>query len=179
MPELVPNPVLVRKLKYDGTLRSEWPGDLVDARGDDWLVVLHDRERHQKSPPSPRDPDAAFAIHVIGLAAPLTTLHLFDELGRFIEAKCDAALPARLLGRTIDFVDLDLDVIVLPGGRHDLRDRDVFQARARELGYPPAVRRAAWCGILRALRAVRRGRFPFDGSIEAILGRELAARGPL
>ncbi len=172
------NPVLVRKLKYDGSVRSAWPGDLIDARGDDWLIVFHDPERHQKEPPEPGEP-RGFGIHTIGLREPLTVLHWFDELGRFLEAKCDAALPAALAGRTIDFVDLDLDVIVLPGGHHYIRDLDVFEARAAAMGYPHEVRRAAWCGILHALRMVRRGRFPFDGTPEALLGRELAARGPL
>lgn len=174
----MPNPVVVRKLKYGGAVRYEWEGDLVDARGDDWLIVLHDSERHRKLPPA-ADEAPGFGVHCIGLTAPLTVLLWFDPLGRFVDAKCDAALPARLSGRTIDFVDLDLDVVVIPGGHHHVRDRDVFEARAAELGYPPDVRRAAWCGILRALRVVRRGRFPFDGSAEAILGRELAARGPL
>lgn len=174
----MPNPIVVRKRKYDGTTRYEWPGDLIHAVGDDWLVVLHDSARHRKDPPSPFE-TAGFGIHSIGLRSPLTVLHWFDELGRLVDAKCDAALPAELNGRTIDFVDLDLDVIVLPGGHHYIRDRDVFEERARALSYPPDVRRAAWCGILRALRAVRRSRFPFDGTPEALLGRELAARGPL
>ncbi len=174
----MPNPVLVRKRKYDGTIRYEWPGDLVDAIGDDWLIVLHDTTRHQKTPPAPAE-SPGFGLHTIGLRGPLTVLHWFDELGRLVDAKCDAALPAQRSGRLIDFIDLDLDLVVLPGGHHYVRDRDVFEARARALAYPPAVRRAAWCGILRALRAVRRGRFPFDGTPEAILGRELAARGPL
>jgi len=174
----VANPVVVRKLKYDGTLRSTWPGDLVDARGDDWLIVFHDSERHPKDPPDPGAPPG-FGIHIVGLREPLTILFRFDPLGRFVEARCDAALPATLRGRTIDFVDLDLDVIVLPGGTHFVRDRADFEARARAMAYPPDVRRAAWCGILHALRRIRRGRFPFDGTREAILGRELAARGPL
>jgi protein associated with RNAse G/E len=174
----VPNPVVVRKLKFDGSVRYTWQGDLVDARGDDWLIVFHDSAHHAKDPPTP-DVPPGFGIHTIGLRQPLTVLHWFDELGRFVDAKCDAALPARLAGRTIDFVDLDLDLVVLPDGHHYLRDRDVFEARGREMGYPDAVRRTAWWAILQALRMVRRRRFPFDGSPEALLGRELAARGPL
>ncbi|GIW13419.1 MAG: hypothetical protein KatS3mg062_0858 [Tepidiforma sp.] len=174
----MPNPVTVRKLKYDGTVRYSWPGDLIDARGQEWLIVLHDSERHSKSPPAPVTA-AGFGIHTIGLRQPLTILHAFDPLGNFLEAKCDAALPAALRGRTIDFVDLDLDVVVVPGGDHYVRDLDVFQERAAAMHYPPDVRRAAWRGILHALRAIRRRRFPFDGTLEALLGRELAARGPL
>ncbi|WP_322796894.1 DUF402 domain-containing protein [Tepidiforma sp.] len=171
------NPIVLRKRKYGGAIRSVWPGDLVDSRGEDWLITFHDAALHHRQPP-PAEP-AAFAIHAVGLRHPLTVLHRFDPLGRFLGAQCDAALPATITGRTIDFVDLDLDVIVHPDGTHIVRDRDDFEARAIELGYPPHVRRAAWVGILHALRAVRRCQFPFDGSIEAVLGRVLAARGPL
>lgn len=171
------NPIVLRKRKYDGTIRSVWPGDLVDSRGEDWLITFHDARLHHSQPPLAES--AAFAIHTIGLRHPLTVLHRFDPLGRFLGARCDAALPAAIAGRTIDFVDLDLDVIVNPDGTHFVRDLDDFRARAVELGYPAHVRRTAWMGILLALRAVRRRQFPFDGSIEAILGRVLAARGPL
>ncbi|WP_322817452.1 DUF402 domain-containing protein [Tepidiforma sp.] len=173
----MPNPVLVRKRKYDRSVRSTWPGDLVDAH-DDWLIVLHDSQHHPKDPPDPASAPG-YGIHTIGLREPLTVLHCFDALGHFIEAKCDAALPATISGRTIDFVDLDLDVVLLPEGTHHIRDREIFEQRARTMAYPPEVRRAAWCGILHALRRIRRRRFPFDGTPETILGRELASRGPL
>src|SRR3972149_5126029 len=37
------NPVETQKLKFDGTAKPSWHGDLVDAVGDRWLVVFFER----------------------------------------------------------------------------------------------------------------------------------------
>jgi len=173
------NPVTVRKLKFDGSVRSEWTGDLVDAN-DAWLAVYHDPDRHQKLEDIARETlERSYSLRYVGLLGPLSVLFTFDERGRFLDAKCDAALPGRIEERIVSFVDLDLDVVVLPGGQHYIRDQAVFAERSVSMGYPDEVQRKAHQGILHALRMVRRGRFPFDGSAEALLGRVMASEGPL
>ena len=164
--------VTVRKLKFDGSVKYAWPGTLVELVGDDWAVVYHDPRRHEKAGAGVDThvdgSDRANMFHYLGLAQPVTVLFAFSKSGAFLEAKCDAALPATRHGNTIDFVDLDLDVVVLPSGMHYIRDQDVFAERSISMAYSEHAKRQAHLGILHSLRMVRRQQFPFDGHAERL-----------
>ena len=96
-----------------------------------------------------------------------------------MEWQCDAGLPGRITGRAIEFTDLDLDVMVNPDGTYYVRDLEDFEARSVAMGYSEEAKQAAWKGVALALLLVKRRRYPFDGSAGALLGRALAARGPV
>jgi len=162
--------VVGRKLKFDGSVRYEWDGDVVEELPG-WLIVFHDQTRHEKrdSKPAADESSAGSGLHYVGLVEPVTVLFWFDSDGRFVDAKCDAALPATRHGSTIDFVDLDLDVVVLPGFQHYVRDQDVFAERSVSMGYSEEAKRAAHLGILHSLRLVRRRQFPFGGHAERLI----------
>lgn len=163
---------VVRKLKFDGSVRYEWDGEVVEELPG-WVVVLHDHARHEKrdSKPVAGESTAGFGLHYVGLVEPVTVLFWFDAAGRFIDAKCDAALPATKAGATIDFVDLDLDVVVRPGFQHYIRDQDVFAERSVSMGYSEEAKRTAHLGILHTLRMVRRHQFPFDGHADRLIAQ--------
>ncbi len=74
----------------------------------------------------------------------------------------------------LDFVDLDLDVIVLPGLQHYVRDQEVFAERSVTMAYTEEAKRTAHLGILHSLRMVRRQQFPFDGHANEQIQRALS-----
>jgi protein associated with RNAse G/E len=180
----VSNVVTIRKLKYDGTVRSEWDGELVEAVGGQWVVVMHDSAVHQKreggAPAAPAGAPHQYFLHYENLEQPLTILFCFDELGRWgSETKCDAALPATLRHRQVEFIDLDLDVIVGDDLGYFVRDHDTFALHTRTMVYTREVVATAHEGVRLAIELVESRAFPFDGSAEAVLGRVLASQGPL
>jgi protein associated with RNAse G/E len=166
------NPVETRKLKFDGSAKPSWHGDLVDAVEDRWLVVFFERP-----PYAIRGEAVVFALQFYGMRQPLSVLVCFDAAGRAMEWQCDAGLPARIMGRVIEFIDLDLDVMVNPDGTYYVRDLEDFEARSTAMGYSEEARQAAWKGVALALLLVKRRRYPFDGSAEALLGRCWRRRG--
>jgi protein associated with RNAse G/E len=169
----------VRKRKFDGSVKYEWPGEVVSTGRDEWLTVYHHPRRSQKrmADGTHESGEPAHFIHYVGMAAPLTLIFAYSLEGVFLDAKCDAALPGELRGEYLDFVDLDLDVVVLPGGHHYVRDQDVFAERSVSMGYSDEAKRAAHLGVLHALRMVRRRGFPFDGHADALIQGILATAG--
>lgn len=175
----MPNPVRILKRKYDGTVTRERTGDLVDATADAWLAVHMDATRHESLLHGEPAPAPA---HMLGFlserASPVWWL-FYDELGRFVRAHADAALPARVTGRTIDFIDLDLDVIVARDMSFYVRDEDEFEANRISMAYPAHVVESARAGVRLAVAAVEARAWPLDGSADLLLGRLMAAEGPL
>jgi protein associated with RNAse G/E len=177
----VRNPVTVRKLKFDGSCKVEWDGDLVEAVGDEWAVVFHDSERYEIRDGIDRaDQPHFYCLAYFNLLRPIAVLFSFDQRGELMsEAKCDAALPATLRRRRIEFVDLDLDVMVRRDLSHYLGDQKTFAEHAASMRYTDEVIAAAHEGVALAIELVERRALPFDGSAERLLGRVLASQGPL
>ena len=172
---VVSNPVTVSKLKFDGSSKRDWPGELVDAVGDSWLVVYHEAPGHTTE----AGEWVEEAVRYYGMDCPLSVLVCFDALGAVLEYQCDAALPATLVGRHVSFVDLDLDVMADADLQYRVRDEDVFEQRSKTMGYSPEAIAAAHEGVRLAIELIEGRLFPFDGSAQLMLGRIIAARGPL
>ena len=160
-------PVVVRKLKFDGRIKSEWEGELLEVVGESWLVVHHDPGVHEKVEDgrSARQPNHHF--HVVGLDVPVTVLLTYEVARGFLEAKIDAAQPGVRRGSVVEFVDLDLDVIVEAGGSYWTRDLTTFEANRAALGYTPEVERTAYEGMRLGLRMARTRAYPLGGALHA------------
>ncbi|MDZ7729082.1 MAG: DUF402 domain-containing protein [Dehalococcoidia bacterium] len=169
------NPVRSHKVKYDGSGKGPWEGDLVDAIGERWLVVFYEPPPQRTSAGN----DAAFALRYHGMDCPLSVLVYFDHRGDVLEYHCDAALPATISGRDIRFVDLDIDVIADASLATHERDHEQFAANRERMGYDNEAIAAAEAGVALAYELMRTGATPFDGHPAALLGRLLAAQGPL
>ncbi len=174
------NPVTFLKCKYDGSVKRERTGDLVDAVGD-WLVVYHSPALHTHLLHG--EPvitgDSAHALFYLNTRLPLTVGFAFDQGGALEVAGVDAALPATREARAIRWVDLDLDIVIQPGSPAWVKDIEDFEQRRRELAYPPIVVSAAWEGIRIGAELIGGSAYPFDGSAAALLGRVMASMGPL
>ena len=176
-----PRPVLVRKRKYDGSVRVEWEGELIATAGERWLVVHHEAGRHHRRHAIKGEAAGlpVHALHWIGRVAPLTILSSHDAAGHLVEAKCDAALPAVESADAIDFVDLDVDLVVDAAGTVTLKDEAVYGGNAASMGYDATTDAAVAAGIALARSLLADGATPFDGSGERLLAGliDVAAEG--
>jgi hypothetical protein len=175
----MPNRVTIEKRKVDGSLRRVFLGDLVDEDEHGWLTVYHDSARHQNFKDGQPTQPPPYIVYCLSMRLPLTVSFYFDSLGELLEAQADDALPATISGRTIAFTDLDLDVIVAPDGSSYVRDHDTFELNRAAMGYTAEHIAAAHEGIRLAQELLANESFPFDGSAARVLGRMLAAEGPL
>jgi protein associated with RNAse G/E len=167
--------VVTRKLKFDASGQStglrregkpDWEGEIIDEVPGRWLVVHFDHPEY-----AIREARAAHALQFFGMVQPLTILVCFDESGAILEWQCDACLPAVRRGGLLEFVDLDLDVIVNSDGTYYIRDLEDFEERSVSLKYSEDAKAAAWKGVATALILVKRGRYPFDGTAQRLLAK--------
>lgn len=80
--------------------------------------------------------------------------------GRLHSYYCNIAMPARLSGDVLDFVDLDIDVVVWPDGRVDVLDRDDFERNQVKYQYSPETIARAETGLDEVLGLIREGDLP-------------------
>ncbi len=85
--------------------------------------------------------------------------------GRIHQYYCNIAEPARLVGETLSFVDLDLDLVRRPGKGWEVVDEDELETNAQRFGYPPALAIRARAELEELRRRIRSRDFPFDGTL--------------
>ena len=81
---------------------------------------------------------------------------------RGVTSYCNIGTPAALDGDTLRWVDLDLDVVALAGGRIVLDDEDEFAAHRVRFGYPEELVQRVLAARDEVLRLAALGQFPFD-----------------
>ena len=155
-------PILVRKLKYDGSVRSEWEGELLPFDSAEWLIVRHHPERHRKWQDGKQARADILMVRCLNIVKPSTILLGFDANGQFDHAKCDAALPSVYTNNLLEFVDLDLDIIVNSDLTFYVRDQAQFEQHRVLMNYPDEVVEQAHLGIAIAKTWVQSRAFPFN-----------------
>ena len=171
-PLAAPRRVVVVKRKHaERRDRWQWDGDLVGTAGRGWRVVRHVRGRDERRLLASSDAEqpAAVTLRWLGTRAPATIVVRLDEAGALLEVKVDAALPVRLRGGRLVFVDLDVDVVRDAAGQVTVRDWDTFESRVELLGYTEASRDVTRAGETFGLALLAAWEPTLDADVAAIL----------
>lgn len=151
----------VRALKYDGSERRRWPGQVLRQQGS--LIVL----------------DAKFPTEIVHkslgtIAAGTASLEYYwldrwYNVFRFAQPDgtlrnyyCNVSVPATFANNILSYVDLDLDILVQPDFSCQLLDEEDFQKNAGRYGYPVDVQAQARRAVDDLLGMIETRSFPFD-----------------
>jgi len=81
--------------------------------------------------------------------------------GSFRNFYCNITMPPTFEKGVLDYVDLDIDVIVWPDGRMETLDEDDFELNAIRFGYPNDVQENAYASLAGLQRSIADREFPF------------------
>lgn len=155
--------VTVRALKYDGIEYRRWSARLRDISVDQVVLgATFGPEVEGRTPFFGGD----LALEFFYTARNYNVIAGFAPSGEPRGCYCNICLPAQVIngpqGGEIHFVDLDIDVVVAPGGACTVTDEDEFIANSARYRYPAAVQAAARSAVADILAAVARRQSPFD-----------------
>lgn len=156
---------------YDGTIKKAWDCRLVSASENRLEFV------------------GAFAHEIVhselGTIAAGTASHEYYwidrwyNIFRFVTPEgnlrnyyCNVNMPPVFDGTILDYVDLDLDLLVWPDGSYEILDRSEFASNALTLGYSPDVLANANAALASLVVLAERG------DIESILATGSVAELP-
>jgi len=151
--------ITVNSRKYDGRVRRTWTGGLVSST--DELVVLvgrfedevkhHDLGKIKKGTISFEYFWPGHWYNIFRFHNPDTSLKAYY---------CNVAMPPIIENGTIDFVDLDIDVVVWPDQQYDVLDRDDFERNSTKYGYSDDVKTAAERALNELIEMIEDGHLP-------------------
>ena len=153
--------IRVRVLKYDGSEHRTWAARVVNQT--DSLLTL----------------DAVFDEEIehdlIGTIARGTISTEYYWLDRWFNVfrfsnpadtlmsfYCNVNMPPSFDGHVLQYVDLDIDVLVKPDFSYQVLDLEDFETNARAYDYPPDVRENARAALAELVHLIETRSFPFD-----------------
>ncbi len=75
---------------------------------------------------------------------------------------CNIAMPPTFENGVLDYIDLDIDVVVWPDFRFDILDREDFEKNALKYGYTDEIREKTEASLDELIRMIDARDFPFS-----------------
>jgi hypothetical protein len=153
-------PVTINARKFDGSIHRSWTADLVDSV--DGLLTLRGTfgsEIDHSELGLIRRGTVSYEYY---WRARWFNVFRFEEPdGTLRNWYCNVNLPPEFDGSTLDYVDLDLDVLVWRDFRTEVLDLGDFERNARTFGYPEDIVGGARSALGEILVMIGRRDFPF------------------
>jgi protein associated with RNAse G/E len=161
--------IVLRSVKYDGSLNYSWPAHLLweDESGFIWYTPAGATlTRPTGGQPVPYDwVGRVWYARWYLVDASLVTARDAGTAGVVHHYYCNLGLPGAWQTDEYRFVDLDLDVLIYPDGRHAVLDEDEFTMHQERFGYPTATVAGVRQAAQDVLALARSGTEPFDGTL--------------
>ncbi len=153
--------VTVNSRKYDGTVSRTWTAEILEF-SDSLLVLRGEFDRDVRHDDLGLIRKGTVSIEYFPIGKWFSVFQFHEADSRFRNFYCNINMPPKFAGGALDYVDLDIDVVIWPDGRQEILDRDEFEKNAALLAYPEDVIKNAEAALADLLRSIEKGEFPFD-----------------
>ena len=159
-PHDIGQPVRVVSIKYDGALRDTYDAQLLDHVGTALRLSVPADTPQYEAKKDQWVPATDNAIEIYFADRWYNVWH-FPSSPRNLWY-CNIAMPAEFDGKTVKWVDLDLDVRCHPDGAIKVLDEDEFDQHRVQMSYLDEVVDRALAALDEVLYLAGERKFPFD-----------------
>ncbi|HMQ03964.1 MAG TPA: DUF402 domain-containing protein [Pyrinomonadaceae bacterium] len=153
--------ITVNSLRYDLSVRRSWNCRLIEQT-DSLLTLIGAFDSEIEHPFLGRIHAGTISYEFFWFDRWFNVFRFHEPNGEFRSFYCNIAMPPILTAETLDYIDLDIDLIVGPDGKADVLDDDEFEQNSLLFKYPPDVLGRAAAAVREVQNMVREREFPFD-----------------
>lgn len=153
--------VLVISRSFDQSIRRSWKAKLTDFSPP--LVELigeFDRDVEHSDLGMIRQGTVSHEYYWLDRWYNVFRFHEPD--GAFRNFYCNVNMPPVFADGVLDYVDLDIDIVVWPGGRQEILDQAEFEANVKRFGFTEDIRSKVDKALTEMLTMIGERKFPFD-----------------
>jgi len=159
------NTITIRALKYDGRPHVEWKAELLLESAQSVVALTHPRTVFIHHTKNLRVQIEHYSLAVFEAGQWYNAMLDFHPDGLPREVYCNVALPVELPMKrgqgALEWVDLDLDVVMEAGEAPCVVDEDEFEANGAAYGYSSEVIAAAREAAASLMTRAEQGSEPF------------------
>jgi protein associated with RNAse G/E len=130
--------ITVNSRGYDGTIRRSWKCELIE-RVDPLLVFVGEFDDDVEHPDLGRIEKGTKSYEYYWLDRWYNIFRFYTPAGELRNFYCNISMPPQFDGEVLDYIDLDIDIVVWPDHRYSVLDRDDYVANSAKFGYPAEV----------------------------------------
>jgi uncharacterized protein len=153
--------VTVKSRNYDGSIRRSWLCELIELT-DDRIVLAGKFESDVGHPDLGLIMKGTVSHEYFWFDKWYNVFRFHEPDGRFRNFYCNLSMPPVFSDGILEYVDLDIDVVVWPDHRVEVLDREEFKTNVPVFGYTPETIGRAEAALEQLKLAIERGEFPFD-----------------
>ena len=131
--------ITVNSRKLDGTIRRTWNCELVERLGS-LLVCVGTFDSDVRHPELGHIVAGTLSHEYYWLDRWYSIFRFHEPSGSLRNFYCNLNMPPRFADGVLDYIDLDIDVVVWPDFSYRVLDRDDYEQNARLLGYSDEVK---------------------------------------
>src|SRR6476661_1451086 len=149
----------IKSLNYDRTLRKSWDCRLLKRAGPELMFVGEfAREIIHSELGVIESGTVSYEYYWLDRWFNIFRFHEPD--GRLRNYYCNVNMPPTFEGSILQYVDLDLDLLIWPDMSYSILDREEFEANAMSYGYPDKVIKSAEAALSELITMAENGKLP-------------------
>lgn len=155
--------VLVISRSYDLSVRRSWKA-LLTAWVPPLIELVGEFDRDVEHPELGLISQGTVSHEYYWLDRWYNVFRFHEPDGRFRNYYCNVNMPPKLEDGVLDYVDLEIDIVVWPGGRRDVLDRADFETSAKRFDFTDDLKTRVERALNEMLDMIGRREFPFDAA---------------
>ncbi len=158
---MVDQNITIRSRKYDLSIRRTWTCKLIGEH-DGFLSSVGKFEFDVEHPGLGSIRRGTLSYEFYWLDRWYNIFRFHEPDGSFRNYYCNVSMPPTYENGVLDYVDLDIDVIVWKDFSYEVVDRDDFEQNAVKYGYTSGIRNNAEGSLAELIRLIEKREFPFS-----------------
>ncbi len=151
--------ITINSRKFDQSIRRSWTARLIERRPQ-LLVFEGVFDRDVAHPDLGLISAGTISREFYWLDRWYNVFLFHEPAGEFRNYYCNINMPPSFSGTTLDYVDLDIDVVIWPDKRVEVLDIAEFEKNARLFEYPETVRTTARYTLDNLIELIEKGGLP-------------------
>jgi protein associated with RNAse G/E len=164
--------ITVNSRNYDGTLKRSWDCELIERRGS-LLVLFGEFESDVDHADLGRIEKGTISYEYYWLDRWYNIFRFHDPSGTLRNFYCNISLPPQFSGEVLDYVDLDIDVLVWPDLTYAVLDQEDYVAAAIAFDYPTYVKTEVERTLSGLVELIESGNLPAETEMSATSAADL------
>ena len=153
--------IQINSRKFDGSLHRSWQVKLLE-RTNSLLTFVGVFEEQIEHPLLGVIKHGTVSYEFYWLNRGYNIFRFHEPAGDLRNFYCNLILPPVFESNILDYVDLDIDVVVWKDFSHQVLDADEFKTNAKIFGYPETLRTDVNKNLEEIMTKIKRKSFPFD-----------------
>jgi protein associated with RNAse G/E len=156
--------VTINSRKFDGTIHRTWNANLIE-RKDTLLIFVGEFEREVKHSHLGVIGRGTISYEFYWLDRWFNVFRFHEPDGKLRNFYCNINMPPRFENNVLDYVDLDIDVLVWKDFSIEILDMDEFAENSKKFNYSMIIKNRTNESLKKILELIENRDFPFDMEI--------------